>query len=331
MTFLLLSSLILLTPVTGVVSGGRLTSFAMKSGLIPATQWMYVPGLPACSTGTFTDITFQGGCNKSFRVISSGETAGINPMIASRVTEDGYAAQMDVGDLSLYCVKNADTGSYALSYRNATIDIRGSSPDNLHPTGEYSDRYVLFAATENTSAVGVSFPFGEVLAIGPAFCKNRHGGGFWLLSKAGFGPLTVVSAPAIDEYSNYKRVYSVLEYSDAQLIYGWDGAEYFGKFSVQGECFNAEISIPVPGVLAGYRPSDNLFLLASYCEEGWFQGEIQGKCRGITAGVDLFRSPGNVYHFSFSVGIAIGNRGISEFPSFDSPWFSQMAVSPCQD
>ncbi|MCD4706811.1 MAG: hypothetical protein K8S62_03640 [Candidatus Sabulitectum sp.] len=331
MTLLLLSSVFLLTPVSGVVSGGRLTSFAMKSGLIPASEWMYVPGVPAQDTGTFTEITFQGGLNRSFRVISSGETAGLNPLIASRVTEDGYAAQILVEDISMYCVKNGNTGSYAISYKNATVDFRGTAIDDIHPAGEYFDDYILVAATENTSALGVSFPISESLAIGPAYCTDRYGGDIWLLAEALYGPVTFVSAPAIDEHNSYQRVYGTVEHSVSMLTCGWDGARYFGRLSVQGDGFIAAISLPVSGVMAGYRPADNLVLLASHCEEGWSQGEIQCEYWGITTGIEFLRSPGNAFHWGFSAGISVGSGGTTEFTSLDSPWFSQIAVNPCRD
>lgn len=323
--------LILLTPVSGVVSGGRLTSFAVKSGLIPVSQWMYVPGLPTCSAGAFTEITFQGGCNRSFRVISSGETAGLNPLIASKVTEDGLAAQMALGDYSLNCVKDGDGGSYALSYKNFTLDFRGSSIENLHPAGEYSDNYILVAATENTSSLGVSLPLGESLAIGPAYSIDRRGGHFWLLAEVVCGPVTVVSAPAIDEQNSYQRLYGTLEYGNVEIICGWDGISHFGQFSVQREGFLAAISLPVPGVMVGYCPSDNLVLLASHCEEGWFQGEVLSELFGITIGVEFLRSPGSLLHWGFSAGIAVGSNGIDHLSSSYSPWFSPIAVISSPD
>lgn len=323
--------LILLTPVSGVVSGGRLTSFAVKSGLIPVSQWMYVPGLPTCGAGVFTEITFQGGCSRSFRVISSGETAGLTPLIASRVTENGYAAQMVVGDYSLRCIRDEDAASYALSYKNATLDFRGSSIENLHPAGEYSGNCILVAATENTSSLGVSLPFGELLAIGPAYSRDRRGGHFWLLAEAVCGPVTVVSAPAIDEQNSYQRLYGTLEHGNAGIICGWDGISHFAQFSVQREGFLAAISLPVTGVMVGYSPSDNLVLLASHCEEGWFQGEVQSELFGISIGAEFLRSPGSLLHWGFSAGIAVGSNGIDHFSSSYSPWFSPIAVISSRD
>ena len=103
---LLLSCLILLTPLSGVVSGGRSTSFSMLKGILPDAEWMYIPGMPVCSTGTFTEIVYQGGYSESFRVISSGLTAGINPLVSSFITSDGYAMQLLVNNLSLNCIRD---------------------------------------------------------------------------------------------------------------------------------------------------------------------------------------------------------------------------------
>ncbi|MCK5842807.1 MAG: hypothetical protein KAH31_11590, partial [Candidatus Sabulitectum sp.] len=313
MTFSLLAALVLLTPVSGVVSGGRAISFNMKSGLIPAIQWLYEPGIPAAVPGNFTDITFQTGCEKSFSVISSGKTAGINPLIASRVTENGYAAQFLLGDLSIYGVVDDISGSCTASYENITIDLCGSSLEDVHPAGEYSDDYILFAATENSSALGVSLPLGESLSIGPAYVRDEVGGDFWLLSTVELGPFTFVSAPAIDGQNSYQRLYGTFECSGSEVLYGWNGADWYDQYSFRGNEFLAAVSITVPGVMAGYSPDDNLLLLVSHREEGWFQGEIQGKFLGVTAGANLLRAPDNQVCWGFSAGVSVGSNTANGF------------------
>ncbi|MCP4648268.1 MAG: hypothetical protein GY852_11160 [bacterium] len=135
MTALLLTSLFLLVPLSGVVSGGRETAFSTITGLIPSCAWLAVPGIPARDIGTFTEVTYSSGYNNSFRVISSGETAGLDPLIASCVTKNGFAGQILSEDLSVYCVKNDDAGSYAVSYLDAVLDVRGSSTQHLSVSG----------------------------------------------------------------------------------------------------------------------------------------------------------------------------------------------------
>ncbi|MCK5034554.1 MAG: hypothetical protein KAS73_01575 [Candidatus Sabulitectum sp.] len=330
MTFPLLAALVLLTPVSGVVSGGRMLSFNMKSGLIPAIQWLSVPGIPAAAPGDFTEITFQTGCENSFSVVSSGKTAGINPLIASRVTENGYAAQFLLGDLSIYGVVDDISGSCTASYENITIDLCGSSLEDVHPAGEYSDDYILFAATENSSALGVSLPLGESLSIGPAYVRDEVGGDFWLLSTVELGPFTFVSAPAIDGQNSYQRLYGTFECSGSEVLYGWNGTDWYDQYSFRGNEFLAAVSITVPGVMAGYSPDDNLLLLVSHREEGWFQGEIQGKFLGVTAGANLLRAPDNHVHWGFSAGVSVGSNTANGFwGSLATPWYSRIAASSC--
>jgi len=328
LTVLLTTALILLTPMSGVVSGGRVTSFRMISGLIPAIQWMYVSDIPAVTPGNFTEIVLQTGGEECFRVVSSGETAGINPLIASRVTKNGYAAQFLLEDISIYGISHGDSGSCAVSYKNATIDFRISSSESLSPAGEYSDNYILFAATENSSAIGVSFPFGESLSIGPAYAKGRSGGDFWLLSKSELGPFTLVSAPAIDEQNCYQRLYGTLECEGSEVLYGWDGTEWYDRFLFSNDNLLATFSLSVPGMMAGYSLDNKLLILLSHREEGWFQGEIQGKFMGVTAGVNFLRAPGDLVQWGFSAGVSLGNNPADNLiESLTSPWHSQMAAS----
>ncbi|MCK5785545.1 MAG: hypothetical protein KAH54_03190 [Candidatus Sabulitectum sp.] len=328
---LLMWSLILLTPVSGVVSGGRSISCGMEGGLIHVSEWMHVPGLPVEKRGSFSEITFQGGVQRVFRVISSGETAGFNPLIASRVTTDGFAAQMAVGVFSMLCLKTEERENYSVSYDNATIDFRGSSFSDLRPGGEYHDKYLLIAATENTSALGFSIPFCETLAIGPAYTTDRSGADIWLLGEAALGPAKIVFAPAIDEESSYQRVYGLAEYDAIRFIYGWNGLEQFGELSLCGEGFITAVSLPYPGVMVGYQPSDNILLMVSHSEGGFFQGEIQGEYLGITTGLELLRSSRNVVQWGFSVGIDIGRSDMGVFSTSDSTWFSRIAVTPLQE
>lgn len=322
--------LIMLTPASGVVSGGRAISFGMKSGLIPVSQWICIPGVPVKETASFTEITFQGGPENTFRVASSGDTADLNPLISSRVTREGFAAQIAVGAIALYCINDSETGSYSLSCKNAVLGVRGSSISDLQPVGEYNDNSILVAATENTSALGFSIPVGEGLEIGPAYTRDRTGGDLWFIGEVTSGPVKIVSAPAIDEVSSYRRLYGKAEYGSFHLIYGWDGSQQFGELSVGEEGFISALSFPVPGVMVGCQPSDHLLILLSHCESGYFQGEIQGEYQGLTAGIELGRSPGNAFEWGFSVGIDAGSREVTSFSVSDTTdtWFSRIAVTP---
>lgn len=327
MNYLLFLALVMLTPMSEVVSGGRSTSFSMKSGLLPVAGWMHVPGIPLYGSGIFTEMAYQGGWKKSFRVISCGETAGLNPLVASRVTENGYAAQLSVAEWLVCCIMDDDQGSCALSWKNATLDLRGTSLDSLFPAGEYSGDHILFAVTENTLAAGFSFNIGDRISIGPAYCTDGGGGNIWFTGKASCGSAAVISALAVDEHDSYRRVYGVFEHGALNLIYGWDGTGYFGQLAVRKEKFNGAVSMSVPGIYIEYRPADDLLFLASHRESGWFQGEIQNKYSCFVTEVELHRSPGNIFDWGFGVGIELGNNILGEHDPFGIPSFSEEAVT----
>jgi hypothetical protein len=328
---LLSSFLFLLIPLSGVVSGGRSVSFALKSGLIPSEDWLYIPGLPASGAGTFTSISCQTGSRKSFSVVSSGETAGIHPLVASRVTENGYAAQLFQGGLSIYAVKEQGRGSFAASFAGATLDLRGWPAGDPMLAGEYSSDNLLMAFTEHTGAAGVSFPVSENIRIGPACCADTDEDRFWIQAGAVFGPLTLVSAPAIDELNCYRRFYGLLKYGPASLTGGWNGEAALGELSLNGDDYVAAVEFVTPGAMLGYRLCDSMVFVASHREEGWLQGEIQGKFRGFTVGTYIVKSSDNHLNWGFSAGIDVGTNGIRGFASPGDPWTEQMAVTSLPD
>jgi hypothetical protein len=326
----MLSSLLLLTPVTGVVSGGRSTASATMEGLLPVRLWMYEPGIPSGMAGTFTEITFHGLYSNSFRIVSSGETAGLHPLVASSVHSDGYAFQLAAGEFSLNCIRGIGSSSHALSYKNVLLDLRSSQSGNIVPSGEYSDRYFLLSATRKTSAFAISCPVGDNLSIGPAYCRNRYRGDFWIRGEVSVGPLSITSVPAIDEKNSYRRLSGRLRYKKAQFLYGWNGEQQFAALSYLGRDFSAEVSVLPPGVMMEYHSSESVLLVFSHREQGWLQGEVQGEFHGITAGVDIAGAPGNTFIWGFSVGIAIGGNTIQDTVSENPPWYSENAVSSFQ-
>ncbi len=327
MTYLLTTFLLLLTPVSGVVSGGRLTSFSMKNGLIPASEWMYVPGIPGADAGTFTEVTMQSGFEKCFRVSSSGETAGMDPLVASIVTEDGFAAQLLLGGVCVRSVRDENNGSYAMLYKNITLDLRGSSFCDLSLAGEYSTDELILAGTENSGAFGAAYNICESISLGPAYCMDGDGGNIWFMSSVSLGAVKIISAPAIDCENSYRRLYSSLEHNDMHLISGWNGIGYFSEFSLRGADLIASVSLSDPGIMVGYQPSATLMFLASHSQDGWLQGEIQGKYRSITSGVNCLRSPGGTFRFGFSAGIDVGRNAIDAPSTSQSHWWNSPAVS----
>ncbi len=323
----LIASLILFTPMSGVVSGGREISFAMENGLLPLQQWMSVPSITNYSEGTFTEMTLRNGVRKSFRVVSSGETAGIHPLIASQVTEDLSTFQMILGDSRIDCIKSEDIMSYAIAYKSASLDFRGRSFGKLYPAGEYSDNYLLFAIAENTTLLGISCPLTESFSVGPAYSTGANGGEFWLMAETSYGPFRIVSAPAIDDGNNYRRIHGVVDYGESQLICGWDGLDYFSRLSYQRDNFVAMASYPTTGIMFGCLVDDDAILILSHREGGWYQGELQAKYSCITAGIEFLRSSTDEFSWGMSLGIDMGSNGIDESSLSDSCWFDQMAVT----
>jgi len=328
---LLASFLILLVPVSGVVSGGRSVSFAMKGGLIPSEAWLCIPGLPASGTGNFTSISLQTGREKNLRIVSSGETAGLHPLVASRVTRNGHAAQLLLSGISLLAVREHEAASCAVSFAGATIELRGWPGGHPATALEYSAENILLAFTENTGSAGVSFPIMEDVSVGPAWCADSEEQCFWIQAHAVTGPLTLVSSPAIDEISCFRRIHGVISSDPATLVLGWDGEDVFGEIMFENGELAAAAVWPSPGVMLGFRPSDSLLLIASHREEGWLQGEIQGEYGGFTLGGSVIRSSDRRLSWGFSAGIDVGNHVPARFASPEEPWWEQMAVSSFQD
>ncbi len=327
MIFCLISSVLLFTPVSGVVSGGRELSFEIESGLIPVQEWMSVPQIAANHSDTFTEITLQNGVRNSFRVVSSGQTAGVHPLIASRITEDISSFQMILGDSRINCLKSQNMMSYAIAYKNALLDFRGHSFNSLSPTFEYSDKYVLLALTDNTTAFGVSFPLTESFSFGPAYSSDLNGGDFWILAETLCGPLTIEFAPSIDDENSYRRFHGAYKYKESKLICGWDGMDYFGHLVYQRNNFVAMASYPDTGIMFGCRVDDDVLLILSQREEGWFQGELQGKYSCFTAGIEFLRSSTDEFSWGVSIGIDMGYNSLDESVFSDSYWYDQIAVT----
>jgi hypothetical protein len=324
MTLLILLSL---TPVSGVVSGGRETAFSMEEGLLPLSLWKYEPSIPTDRSGTFTEIAFRGLDKQSFRVVSSGETAGMHPLAASNIRENGYAFMASTGDFLAYGIRREQTASHALSYKNVTVDFRGSSFQNVHTSAEYRDSLFLIAGGRNASAFGVSFPVGSSFRVGPAYCAGRHGGSMWVRARIHLGPLSVVSFPAVDENACYRRVYGTVQFGRAQLVYGWNGTNQFSAFSFSTGDLRTEFTLSIPGLMIEYRPAKTVLLLASYSERGWLQSEIQSEFHGITAGADIVRHPGGRYSLGLSAGIAMGDNVLDQQLRTEHPWIAENAVS----
>ena len=324
---IILLILISLTPVSGVVSGGRETAFSMEEGLLPLSLWVYEPSIPTDRSGTFTEIVFHGLDKQSFRVVSSGETAGIHPLAASNIRENGYAFMASAGDFLAYGIRREQTASHVLSYKNVAVDFRGSSFQNVHASGEYRDSLFLIAAGRNASVFGVSFPVGNSFRVGPAYCTGRHGGNLWLRAQVHSGPFGLVSFPAVDENTSYRRIYGTVQFGGVQLVYGWNGTNQFSRLSFSTGDMRAELTLPIPGLMMEYRPAKTMFLLASCREEGWLQGEIQGEFHGITAGADIVRHPGGTYSWGLSAGIAMGDNLLDPQLRIEHPWIAENAVS----
>jgi len=325
LTVLLL--IISLTPVSGVVSGGRETVFSMEEGLIPVLLWICEPGIPTGSSGTFTEVAFHGLNNHSFRVVSSGETAGIHPVAASNVRENGYAFMAAAGNFLAYGIRADQTASHAFSYKSVTVDFRGSTFESVYTAGEYRDSLFLIAAGRNASVFAVSFPLGDGFRAGPAYCRGRRGGKLWLRAQARYGPFSVVSFPAVDENTSYRRVYGVVQLRGAQLVYGWNGVNQFARLLLSTGRLKTELTMQEPGLTVEYRPVESMLLLASCSEGGWLQSEIQNEFHGITAGADIVRHPGGTFTWGVSAGISLGYSAIDRKLQIEHPWIPENAVS----
>ncbi len=319
--------LVSLTPISGVVSGGRETAFSMEEGLLPLLLWKYEPSIPTDRSGTFTEIVFHSLGKQSFRVVSSGETAGIHPLAASNIRENGYTFMASAGDILAYGIRREQTASHALSYKNVTVDFRGTPFEDVHAAGEYRDSLFLIAAASNASVFAISFPFGDDFRAGPVYLRRRQEGELWLRAKASFGPFCVVSFPAIDENTCYRRAYGTVKLDRAQLVYGWNGVNQFARLLLSTGRLRTELTMQEPGATIVYRPMDNLLLIASCSEGGWFQSEIQSEFHGIVAGADIIRYPGGSFGCGVCAGIAMGSNTIDQQLQIEHPWISENAVS----
>ncbi len=126
-----------------------------------------MPGIPLRRTGTFSELTYHTGGRGSFRVLSSGPTAGIHPSIGSLVGGGGYAGWLSAADAT---VSLCDHGNYSLAstYRGFTLDYR----ENSGFFGGYSSERFQAAGGPEAFVAGISPAIGEGFSLGPAWCEG---------------------------------------------------------------------------------------------------------------------------------------------------------------
>lgn len=319
---LILVVLTLLTPVSSVISGGRGTAFNLKSGLIPSEQWLSVPGIPCSGPGSFTEVTYIS--DRSIRVMSSGVTAGLDPLLASWVNEDGYVGYFLLGGFSLRGFDISGADGFAASFHGATIDLRRDASRGTMLYGEYTSDHVSTAAGEAAGLAGVSFSVNEWIGIGPQLCMKDGAGKLWILGNAEAGPLTLTSGAALQEDQFRRRFSAVLDEGSLSLTTGIDEKDLFGKAEITADFISIEVPFPEWGITALVKPSDRALFLVSHGQGGECRGEVQLSFHGMTGGLVLTREHPGHWQAGIIAGINIGSapaNGSSE------PWFCPLSVS----
>jgi hypothetical protein len=322
MMYLMLTFLTLITPVSGVVSGGRSIAFNLKSGLIPSEEWLYVPGIPCSDPGSFTEITYSS--NESMRVLSSGVTAGLNPLLASWVNEDGYAGYFLLGGFSLRGFDLHQREGLAASFHGATIDLRRDTSCGTMVYGEYTSDHVSAATGEAAGVAGISFSVMDRIRLGPQWCAESGSGKLWILGNAVAGPLTLSSGAAVREDQFRRRCSAVLDAGFLTFTTGIDEKNLFGKAEAVAGCISVEVPVPEWGITVLMKPSDAALFLISHGQGGEFRSEVQLSFHGITGGLLLAREHPGHWQAGVIAGINIGSAPVN---SSSETWVRPLSIN----
>ncbi len=287
--------LTMLTPLTGPVAGGAALEFRMIQGLVPAPGWKIVPGIPLRRTGTFSELTYHTGGRGSFRVLSSGPTAGIHPSIGSLVGGGGYAGWLSAADAT---VSLCDHGNYSLAstYRGFTLDYR----ENSGFFGGYSSERFQAAGGPEAFVAGISPAIGEGFSLGPAWCEDRHGGSAWLRGSFSRGALLVETGGAVEEDRALPRARATLASGGLMASAGYDRGKLFGQAGLSPEFL---VQWPRWGVSCLFEPRDDVLLFMSHATGGRFSAEFQIAFHGISGGFTFTRMTGGRMAGGFTGGI----------------------------
>jgi len=287
--------LTLLSPLYPPVSGGKIEEFRYVHGLVPWGEWVLVEGLPFSADESFTEVTYAAECRKTFRVLSSGNTAGLRASTGSFVSSDGYAGFLAASDFSLSI---CDFGDYALasSWKGITIDYR----EEGGLQGEYRSETILLAGGKETFTAGISPEIAENVRFGPSWCQDSRGGRLWVQGAASRGSLMLSSGGAVTESGAVYRASAAARSGNFALSAGYDDSELFGSAGLDPLFL---IHWPRWGFSSVVNPSRSLLLCLSHKQGGLFRGEVQISIMGVSGGVTLNRLSGGDYHGGFSVGI----------------------------
>lgn len=285
----------LLTPVSVPVSGGRSTEFRFVLGLVPWHDWTEVRGIPYSSEETFTEITFAGGDEKSFRVLSSGSTSGLHASIGSVVTEEGHAGFLTASGVS---ISICDFTGYSLAstWQGITLDYRET--EGLQ--GEYRCESLLLAGGSDAFAAGVSPEISDNLRIGPAWCQDDRGGRLRVQGEFSRGFFLIETGGAVVDHSAVHRTSVRLTRGSFTASAGYDGSDCLAVTGLQPLCL---LQWPEWGISSVVSSGESIILCLSHRQGGRFQGELQLRIRGITGGFNVNRLEGGDFGGGFTVGV----------------------------
>ncbi len=287
--------LTMLTPITSPVTGGTALEFRMMQGLVPDPGWIRVPGIPLEKRGTFSEITYHSAGGSSFRVLSSGPTAGLHPSIGSLVSRDGFAGWLSAAGATV-SLCDYDSRSIASSYRGFTLDYR----ENAGFFGEYRSGLIQAAGGPDAFVAGFSPEIGEGVTLGPAWCRDRLGSSLWLRGSVTMGALLVETGGAVEEERALPRARASIASGGLLASLGYDRGKLFGQAGPSPEFL---IQWPRWGVSCLFEHGDHILLSMSHSTGGRFRGEFQMAIRGISGGFSFTRRMGGKVTGGFTAGI----------------------------
>ncbi len=297
-----------LAPVTEPVSCGKELQFLLIQGLVPESGWSQVPGIPFSPESVFTEVTFHQSSDRSFRVLSTGVTAGLKPSAGSRITKDYYASFLEVSGFRAE-LWEFDRGTGAgVSYGGAEFQIRNLTGNNPSLLGGYHSERITLAAGEEAFTAGFTLTPAQWVSIGPAWCQDKNTGRFWFVSRINCRPLKISSGGAVTDSTFRRRFTANIDIDYISLTAGTDEEDPVLFLESSAGCCSLSVCLSNPGFHLLFTAADNLTASVSHTEGGQLSGELQVSIRGFVAGITAKREHGNHWETGAVLGISFGSN-----------------------
>ncbi len=306
MTWYPLLVLTALVPMLQPVSTGGAHDFRTMYGLVPEAGWEGVPGIPFIPGEDFAEAVYMHGPRRTFRVLSTGSTAGVRPSVGSWVAEGAYAGFLEFSGAELRLWEFEAGKGAGLRWAGASVEARDLTGEDPRFFGEYSSGGIQVAAGEDAFCAGFSLRAWDNLRLGPAWLHHRGRSEPWVMARASLGPLEFRSGGALDDSISRRRVSAALTVGPLLLQAGMDEDEPLASIAAALRECSISVNPIEPGLHLAARPVPELLASVSHREGGEFSGEVQLALIGrrVIAGAAARRESGGRWSAGFMMGVS---------------------------